>query len=76
MDICVICKEIVMKMINFDCLLNQIGGFSKCLLFIFWSFVLFEEMSLFRVQHLFFLLFPCKPGIPHTVNTETVTQTY
>ena len=41
MDICVICEEIVMKMINFDCLLNQIGGFSKCLLFIFWSFVLY-----------------------------------
>ena len=41
MDISVICEEIVMKMINFDWLLNQIGGFSKCLLFIFWSIVLY-----------------------------------
>ena len=40
MEICVICEEIVIKMINFDCLLNKIGGFSKCL-FIFWSFVLY-----------------------------------
>ena len=41
MAIHVICEEIVMKMINFDCSLNQNGGFSKCLLFIFWSFVLY-----------------------------------
>ena len=75
MDICVICEENVMKMFNFDCLLNQIGGFSKCL-FVFWSFVLFEKMTVYSVQHLFFLLFPCKPGIPHTVNTATVMQTY
>ena len=40
MDIWVICEEIVMKIINFDHLLNQIGGFSNCLLFICWSFVL------------------------------------
>ena len=36
--------------------------------------IVWRNVFVYSVQHLFFSLFPCKPGIPHAVNTATVTQ--
>ena len=49
--------------------LNVCCSFSGALCCTVW-----RNVFVYSVQHLFFLLFPCKPGIPHTVNTATVTH--
>ena len=52
MDICMICKETVKKIINFDYLSNQIDGSFNCLLFIFWSCcIVWRNVCLYMAVH-------------------------